>query len=61
MTERTVSIHVPAMTRVEGEGALRLHIENGKIEPLFIGRVGAVIAACCGGVTGVGAHQIDSP
>ena len=36
MTERSVSIHVPAMTRVEGEGALRLRIENGKIEELAL-------------------------
>jgi coenzyme F420-reducing hydrogenase alpha subunit len=36
MTERSVSIHVPAMTRVEGEGSLRLQIENGKIEQLTL-------------------------
>ena len=36
MTERSVSIHVPAMTRVEGEGALRLRIENGQIEELAL-------------------------
>ena len=38
MTERSVSIHVPAMTRVEGEGSLRLRIEQGKIEELALGR-----------------------
>jgi len=36
MTERTVSIHVPAMTRVEGEGSLRLRIEAGCIEELAL-------------------------
>ncbi len=36
MTERTVSIHVPALTRVEGEGALRLRIEQGRIETLAL-------------------------
>jgi len=36
MTERSVSIHVPAMTRVEGEGALRLRIEQGEIEELAL-------------------------
>ncbi len=36
MTERTVSIHVPALTRVEGEGALRLRIEDGRIEALAL-------------------------
>ena len=36
MTERTVSIHVPALTRVEGEGALRLRIEGGRIEELAL-------------------------
>ena len=36
MTERTVSIHVPAMTRVEGEGSLRLQIEKGRIEELAL-------------------------
>jgi len=36
MTERTVSIHVPAMTRVEGEGALRLRITQGVIEELAL-------------------------
>jgi sulfhydrogenase subunit alpha len=36
MTERSVSIHVPAMTRVEGEGSLRLRIENGRIEELAL-------------------------
>lgn len=36
MTERTVSIHVPAMTRVEGEGSLRLRIEKGRIEELAL-------------------------
>ncbi len=36
MTEqkRTVSIHVPVLTRVEGEGALDLRIENGEIAEL---------------------------
>ena len=36
MTERNVSIHVPAMTRVEGEGSLRLRIEKGEIEELAL-------------------------
>lgn len=36
MTERSVSIHVPAMTRVEGEGALRLHVEAGEIKTLAL-------------------------
>ena len=36
MTERTVSIHVPAMTRVEGEGSLRLKIEGGRIDELAL-------------------------
>lgn len=36
MTERKVSIHVPAMTRVEGEGSLRLRIERGEIEELAL-------------------------
>jgi coenzyme F420-reducing hydrogenase alpha subunit len=36
MTERIVSIHVPAMTRVEGEGALRLQIEDGQIRELAL-------------------------
>ena len=36
MTERSVAIHVPAMTRVEGEGALRLRIEQGRIEELAL-------------------------
>jgi len=36
MTERSVSIHVPAMTRVEGEGSLRLRIEDGQIEELAL-------------------------
>ena len=36
MTERSVSIHVPALTRVEGEGALRLHIEQGQIAELAL-------------------------
>jgi len=36
MTERSVSIHVPAMTRVEGEGSLRLRIENDRIEELAL-------------------------
>jgi coenzyme F420-reducing hydrogenase alpha subunit len=34
MNERRVSIHVPALTRVEGEGSLRLLIERGRIEEL---------------------------
>jgi coenzyme F420-reducing hydrogenase alpha subunit len=36
MTERSVSIHVPAMTRVEGEGSLRIRIEHGRIEDLAL-------------------------
>ncbi|MGA7180738.1 MAG: Ni/Fe hydrogenase subunit alpha [Thiobacillaceae bacterium] len=32
--QRTVSIHVPVLTRVEGEGALHLHISRGRIEEL---------------------------
>ena len=36
MTERRVSIHVPAMTRVEGEGSLRLRIEHGSIAELAL-------------------------
>jgi coenzyme F420-reducing hydrogenase alpha subunit len=36
MTERNVSIHVPAMTRVEGEGSLRLRVEKGEIEELAL-------------------------
>ncbi len=36
MTERRVSIHVPAMTRVEGEGSLRLQIAHGRIEELAL-------------------------
>ncbi len=36
MTERSVNIQVPAMTRVEGEGALRLRIEDGRIEELAL-------------------------
>ena len=36
MTERCVSINVPAMTRVEGEGSLRLRIEHGRIEELAL-------------------------
>ena len=36
MTERCVSIHVPAMTRVEGEGSLRIRIENDRIEDLAL-------------------------
>jgi coenzyme F420-reducing hydrogenase alpha subunit len=36
MTERSVNIHVPAMTRVEGEGSLRLRIERGQIEELAL-------------------------
>lgn len=36
MTERTVSIHVPAMTRVEGEGSLHIDVHNGRIETLSL-------------------------
>ena len=36
MTERSVSIHVPAMTRIEGEGSLKLRIEKGQIEELTL-------------------------
>ncbi len=36
MTERSVSIHVPAMTRVEGEGSLTLKVERGEIEELAL-------------------------
>jgi len=36
MTERSVSIHVPAMTRVEGEGSLKLSIDDGRIEELAL-------------------------
>ncbi len=36
MTERSVSIHVPAMTRVEGEGSLRIRITDGRIENLAL-------------------------
>ena len=36
MTERSVRIHVPALTRVEGEGSLRLRIESGQIEELAL-------------------------
>ncbi|MGO9445452.1 MAG: Ni/Fe hydrogenase subunit alpha, partial [Thiobacillaceae bacterium] len=32
--QRTVSIHVPVLTRVEGEGALQLRIQDGRIEEL---------------------------
>jgi sulfhydrogenase subunit alpha len=32
--QRTVSIHVPVLTRVEGEGALHLRIQAGRIEEL---------------------------
>jgi coenzyme F420-reducing hydrogenase alpha subunit len=32
--KRTVSIHVPVLTRVEGEGALDLRIDNGEIAEL---------------------------
>jgi sulfhydrogenase subunit alpha len=32
--QRTVAIHVPVLTRVEGEGALDLRIENGEIAEL---------------------------
>lgn len=31
---RNISIHVPVLTRVEGEGALDLHIQDGKIADL---------------------------
>ncbi|MGV6815901.1 MAG: Ni/Fe hydrogenase subunit alpha [Thiotrichales bacterium] len=34
MTERHIDIHVPALTRVEGEGALHLKVQAGKIEQL---------------------------
>jgi coenzyme F420-reducing hydrogenase alpha subunit len=36
MTERSVRIHVPAMTRVEGEGSLRLHVDDGEITELAL-------------------------
>jgi sulfhydrogenase subunit alpha len=36
MTDRSVSIHVPALTRVEGEGALRLVVEQGRISELAL-------------------------
>ena len=36
MTERQVRIEVPALTRVEGEGALRLHIDDGRITELAL-------------------------
>ena len=36
MSEQRLSIHVPALTRVEGEGALRLQIEDGRIEELAL-------------------------
>ena len=36
MTERRVSIHVPALTRVEGEGSLRLAISGDRIEALAL-------------------------
>jgi coenzyme F420-reducing hydrogenase alpha subunit len=36
MTERSVSIHVPAMTRVEGEGSLTLRVEQGRIVELAL-------------------------
>lgn len=31
---RSVAIHVPVLTRVEGEGALDLRIDNGEIAEL---------------------------
>ncbi len=34
MTERRIKIHVPALTRVEGEGALHLEVRNDTIEQL---------------------------
>jgi coenzyme F420-reducing hydrogenase alpha subunit len=34
MSERTVKLNVPVLTRVEGEGALDLSIENGQISEL---------------------------
>jgi len=34
--ERTVQIHVPALARVEGEGALHLRIRGGQIEELAL-------------------------
>jgi coenzyme F420-reducing hydrogenase alpha subunit len=36
MTERKVRIHVPAMTRVEGEGSLRLHVDGDRITDLAL-------------------------
>lgn len=36
MSEQQISIHVPALTRVEGEGALRLQIADGRIEELAL-------------------------
>jgi coenzyme F420-reducing hydrogenase alpha subunit len=36
MTERQVAIHVPALTRVEGEGSLRLEITGDRIEALAL-------------------------
>lgn len=36
MAERRVSIHVPALTRVEGEGSLRLAIAGDRIEALAL-------------------------
>lgn len=36
MHDRTVSICVPALTRVEGEGALRLRIAGGRIEEVAL-------------------------
>jgi coenzyme F420-reducing hydrogenase alpha subunit len=33
-TRRSVAIHVPVLTRVEGEGALDLRIEDGAISEL---------------------------
>ncbi|HEY9150129.1 MAG TPA: Ni/Fe hydrogenase subunit alpha, partial [Gammaproteobacteria bacterium] len=32
--ERRIHIEVPVLARVEGEGALHLRIENGRIEQL---------------------------
>jgi coenzyme F420-reducing hydrogenase alpha subunit len=34
MSERTVNLNIPVLTRVEGEGALDLSIENGEISEL---------------------------
>ena len=34
MSDRHIDINVPVLARVEGEGALDLHIENGTITKL---------------------------